>query len=328
MIKKIFVLAGALLVGACSLSPYENFNPQKIEKSASIRVISHVQQDSLIKEPFVSPLGTGGAVISLAEAVHAVQDAKIIHPFKVLEQDINLKDLLETSFKNNLEHQGWGKNRSFTSEQISGEFNKNEYMRFAKEDSLLLISTKYSMTPNMEVIEFITEYSLYNRVNGKNHELAYHNLIIFQSYPHNRSVRLLNPEEREAEIRRLNEKYPTDSSVPKTLAERNKPLLNRSLSKLKYRFVEIDNHNPNGNIWLANQGKLLKEELTKAPTIIAKILAKDLSGQYPLPADQLKPTKHLLEELDGGMLIKRLPGGQLTYRHKAAPYYHQSGYTF
>ncbi|GAB2903621.1 hypothetical protein ACCI51_12045 [Microbulbifer echini] len=124
MIKKIFVLAGALLVGACSLSPYENFNPQKIEKSASIRVISHVQQDSLIKEPFVSPLGTGGAVISLAKAVHAIQGAKIIHPFKVLEQDINLKDLLETSFKNNLEHQGWGKNRSFTSEQISGGFNK------------------------------------------------------------------------------------------------------------------------------------------------------------------------------------------------------------
>ncbi|WP_226649158.1 hypothetical protein [Microbulbifer variabilis] len=83
MIKKIFVLAGALLVGACSLSPYKNFNPRIIEESTSIRVISNVQQNSLTKEAFVSPLGTGGAVISLVEAGHALQGTKTLHPFKI-----------------------------------------------------------------------------------------------------------------------------------------------------------------------------------------------------------------------------------------------------
>lgn len=352
MIRSLFISAAIVLLSACSTTPYENFDPASVQGKSTMKVVSQVQQEEIIKE--FTPSNAGGAAGAqfglIGALVGAAVDASVnssrakgaeemVEPFRNATLDINVRNLLEQSFEDNIERLDWVADKKLVSEQFESDTKIKSYLSSIDEELLLLINSHYSLKPNTEVIEFVANYSLYDKaaamaLTGKaKPKPVYQNSATLQSYPHNGSVRRLTEEERQAEIAELREKFPTDESLNKSMIKRNQKKLNKALSKLKKKTVKIPEHNRDGSIWLENDAALLREELAAAPALLAKLIVDDLSGEYPLPmAEEAEGKKNkepqLLEELDNGMVITRQPNGALLYKHRNAPIYGLFGPVF
>ncbi|MCX2781051.1 hypothetical protein [Microbulbifer thermotolerans] len=350
MIKNLFILIGIMLLSACSSAPYENFDPTSVQGKTSLKVVSQVQQDEIIKE-FVpsNASSSAGAQFGLVGALVGVavdtsinnsraKDAEAaVEPFRNATLDINVRNLLEQAFTDKIEQLDWVTEKKLVSELLEPSTKIKNYLASMDEDLLLLINTTYSLKPNAEVIEFTAGYSLFDKTTTTNTKSTpkpvYSNIAKVQSYPHNGSVRRLTKEEKEAEIAKLKEKYPTDESLPKLKIYSNQKTLAREIAKINKKTITISNHEPAGSIWLNNNGELLRKEMLAAPELLAKMIINDLSGEYPLPMDvetnkKKKRDSQPLEEFDNGMVISREPNGMLLYKHRDAPVYTRFGASF
>ena len=353
MIKKLFAAAAIVLVSACSTTPYENFDPTPVQGKQSMKFVSQVQQEEIVKEFMPSNAGgTAGAQFGLVGAlVGAAVDASVnnsrakdaeaaVEAYRNATLDMNVRGMVEGAFRENLQQIDWVADTRLVSEQFPEGTKVATYLPSVEEDLLLLVTTSYALKPGTEVVEFTANYALYDKATafaGKSKskaEAVYENTAKVQSYPHNGSIRRLTAEEQEAEIAKLKAKYPVEGDLSKSQISRNQKKLSKEIAKLKTKTLNIASHDPEGAVWLADDAKLLRQELVLAPQVLAKLITKDLSGQYPLPplAEGQKnkglQEPQLLEATDEGMTITRQPDGSLLSKHRYAPAYTLWGNVF
>lgn len=352
MLNKILAAAAFVAISGCSMTPYENFDPRSIEGTESLRVVSQVQQEELVKEFVPSNAGgSAGAQFGLVGAlVGAAVDASVnnarakdaeesVEPFRNATLDIDVRNLLERSLAENTSRIEWVSDKKLVSEQFPAGTSVRNYLKTVDEDLLLLINTSYSLKPNAEVLEFAAYYALYDRAavaaGGKSKaKPVYANTATLQSYPHNGSIRRLSEEEKQEEIAKLKQKYAISDDMHKNEAARKQKRLAKELNKLEKKTLDIVGHNPNGSIWLANDAAILRKEMLAAPPLLAKMIVNDLTGEYPLPVlgegEKRKTPKQpqLLEEFGNGMTITRQPNGVLLSKHRSAPKYTLYGNVF
>ncbi|MBB5212611.1 hypothetical protein [Microbulbifer hydrolyticus] len=353
MIKKLLAASGIVLVSACSTTPYENFDPTPVQGKQSLKFVSQVQQEEIVKEFVPSNAGgSAGAQFGLVGAlVGAAVDASVnnsrakdaesaVEPYRNATLDLNVRNMVEEAFRGNLQQIDWVADTRLVSEQLPEGTKVANYLPAVQEDLLLLVTTNYSLKPGAQVIEFTADYALYDKetaFDGRSKNKAkpvYKNSAKVQSYPHNGSIRRLTPEEQEEQAARLKQEYPVEGELSKSQISRNQKKLNKELAKLKTETLPVPGHDPAGGVWLANDAKLLRDELTAAPQILAKLIFKDLSGQYPLPV-QPEGEKNkglqepqLLEKDEQGMVITRQPDGTLLSKYRYAPVYTLWGNVF
>lgn len=348
MIKKLLLVVCVAIVSACSTTTYENFNPTLVQGSSSMKFVSQVPQKTLIKD-FISynggksagiQYGFAGALVGAAvdDAINSSRwnDAEsVVEPFRHATLDLDVRKMLEEAFASKIEEIEWVASTRLVSEQLPSS-RVAKYIPAVQEDLLLLVNTRYSLKPNTEVIEFTANYALYDKtikrdVNKRLKAVPlYQNVATVQSYPYNGTIRRLSLEEQTAEAERLKAKYAPKDGFGKAKIARNQKNLAKELSRLSEKTISVPSHDPAGGAWLANDARLLREEMVKAPAVLAKMIINDLSGQYPLPGVKKERTEEIqvLEISENGMVISRQPNGNLLSKYQYAPLYTLEGHVF
>ncbi|WP_237066511.1 hypothetical protein [Microbulbifer guangxiensis] len=317
-----------------------------------MRLVSQVSQEEMVKEFVPSNSGSsagaqfglvgalvGSAVDASVNNSRAQEAEQMVEPFRNALLDLDVRSLVYNQLAENSARIDWVAEINPVMEQLESGKKPEEYVLGADEDLVLMVDTHYSLKPGTEVVEFVAAYALYDRDAVRNSGKSkskpiYSNTATVQSYPHNGSIRRLTESEKEAERLALEERYPTGEDVGKNTRARNQKYKNKALSKLDKKTLSVPGYNPNGSVWLANDGALLRQEVQAAPSLLASMVIKDLIGEYPLPelaeGEKRKHAKvpQVLEELDDGMVITRQPNGMLLSKHRDAPVYTTFGNVF
>ncbi|AOS97079.1 hypothetical protein AUP74_01646 [Microbulbifer aggregans] len=352
MVKKILFVVSVLLVTACSSTPYENFDSATVQGKGSMRLVSQVSQEEMVKEFVPSNSGgSAGAQFGLVGALvgsaidasvnnSRAQDAEqMVEPFRNALLDLDVRSLVYHQLAENASRIDWVSDVNPVMEQLEAGKKPEDYVLGVDEDLVLMVDTRYSLKPGTEVVEFVAMYALYDkdaiRKAGKSKaKPIYSNTATIQSYPHNASIRRLTESEKEAERQSIEQRYPTDAELAKNTLARNQKNKKKALANLDTKTLSVVGYNPNGSVWLANDGALLREEVQAAPSLLADMVVKDLMGEYPLPelaeGEKRKHPKapQLLEESENGMVITRRPNGTLLSKHRDAPVYTTFGNVF
>lgn len=352
MVKKILIAASALLIVACSSAPYENFDSSSVQGKQSMRLVSQVSQEEMVKEFVPSNSGSsagaqfglvgalvGSAVDASVNNSRAQNAEEVVEPFRNALLDLDVRTMVFDQLADGAARIDWVTQIKPVMQQLESGSRPEKYVVGVDEDLVLVVDSRYSLKPGTEVVEFVAAYALYDKdaVLNKGKSKAkpiYSNAATIQSYPHNASIRRLTEDEKEVERAKIEERYPTHAELSKNIVARNLKYKKKALAKLDRKTLSVVGYNPNGSVWLANDAALLRKEVQAAPILLADMLVKDLVGEYPLPelaeGEKRKSMKtpQILEELDNGMVITRQPNGMLLSKHRDAPVYTTYGHVF
>lgn len=139
-------------------------------------MVSQVQQEGIIKEFVPSNAGgSSGAQFGLVGALigaavntsinnsRAKEAETTAEPFRNALLDINTRETLKLAYTDALKDIDWATHQEVLSEQLPENSKTSDYTDNINDDLLLLISTRYSLKPNAEVIEFKADYSTFEK---------------------------------------------------------------------------------------------------------------------------------------------------------------------
>jgi hypothetical protein len=333
------IFALTLLMTSCAVTKKENFNSSNLNSQSSVKVISEIANEELNLE-FVP--STGGAAASaqygfIGALVGSAIDAGVnnsraktveekIQPFRVVASSFDMRQQIIQSLESGKNMLPWQGAKIVTNGTTSVKGVDRAFLNSHNERYLIHVQTRFHLKPATQVIELITNYSVWDKENIGNKKVIkpiYANNVTYQSFPHNATKRYLTPEEREKEIASYIEKYPTDDTLSKSKKAKNQKKVTAFKASIDKKTVPVSSHSPNGDIWLKDDGKLLLSALTEGVKEIADIVVADLSGALALPSSAFdknnKTATYIVKTHENGRIIERSVYGGFTSRDPKYP---------
>lgn len=312
---KLTVLAVVIATSACT-----TFQPKLTQQLKddidTVRVISVIHQEELnVQMNAFNGAGTAGAVGfgALGVVVGSIADASVnsarskvaegkAERFRAALSGRNTTDAINATLKESVESIDWA-SANFVTYQASKEFKTFQLrgeLEQLKEDALVVLTSSYSLTPELESLEITTRLALYKRPTepakkglARNREVKKKNRTLYQSgmkyqsklfggrYRHN------SAEERERRRESVIAEYDERIAIaPRREIAVLKQQKSKQLGALNENsFVKVEGKiDTQGTAWLAEDGALLRRTLEAGVAELGKLLVLDLEDPLS-PAD-------------------------------------------
>ncbi len=306
-------LRSLLLVFAVSLSACTTFKPvldQELKNQVStIHVISFIPQEELDLQINQSnaAMAVGAQFGFIGAIVASSIDASVNHArakeaearadeYRQLLVDVDTSDQLQSGFKDVAANLDWAEVVEFDSSTPIEEFKLKEYLQTVNADSLLILNSRYSLTPELDSLEMSTDLTMYMvpeklenirkrdraQAAAKNPKPFYRGSLNYQSQYYGTNYRLLSGEPLQREIDAINAMYEermaqtTKKSKLKALESKR----DKEIERLEKRgYVKLEAEEARNQEWLADNGALLLETIHEGIAEQPRLLALDLGDQ-------------------------------------------------
>lgn len=323
----------AAFLAMCSMMACSPFKPKLTdgvkEGINTLRVVSVIEHPTLGAQfnhsngvgvgyilfgvPGAAVAAAGDSLINNAKANAA---AEKIAPFRAALEGQNVAQTLHDSFESVTQELPWAKT-VFESHEGYLKQRRAKIISEMEDDALLLLSTSYSLTPELESLEVITSVAIYkHRYKSAGNDVTlqllekmdpiYRGGIKFQSTLYGGRYLSVSDksrsEKRQATIAKYEEKIARSNSSQRIVLEQRKE---KELKRIERSvFSEIEGEADTvGSAWLENDAQLLKNTINLAASELQKMLSLDLND--PFSPTEYKKSKEQFE-------VAIMTGGEKT----------------
>lgn len=344
MFKYQTILIGLILLSGCTTNQHQAFDHSRVKAEHSAKLISDVENPEVYVQFVPSNAGSGvgmqlgpvGAMVGVAvdAAINSsrAKDAEAkAESFRLASSEVDIRNALLNRLQTQSTQLPWRANTKVVTEEIDRKTLTPQLLAKTQEDFLIVMETTYHFKPKLQTVEFVTQYRVWSknesvaRKKGRMPKPLYSNTITYQAYPHNADVRGLTEAEIKEERDAFLQKYPIDDSVAKKVQKTNLKNLAKLNKRLAAKHLSLPSYTETGDVWLKDDGKLLKEALVDGANEIAQLLVADLSGAFPAPAiekgKKQRRTAMVVQSKEDGRITERQVDGTLVSRHRDFPLY-------
>lgn len=301
-------LSISVMVLASCAGYQQKVTAELYDRVSTLRVVSFVPQSELSVGINISNIAmqTGHQGGALGALLGSVIDSAINNSatkraearaerFRIALEELDYSSGLHSAFEASIGAIDWAETVYEPRNGVELGGDRQELIRTTEEDALLILTTNYALTPQLESFEIYTLFEFYeqNKIEARNNQIEITEMkrigsgrLKFQSELIVPRVILASPEEIEEERLRIREKYALqiektrDTYKKQTYMELRDKHLRKVESRLAKR-VESDYLPEDGEeLWLANNAARLIDTMIGGAAEQSTLLSIEMSDPY------------------------------------------------